>query len=116
MVIEGIFLGHKIYTTGLEVDQTKISLIKTLMTPTTMKGIRSFLRQARFYKRFIKDFSKIARPLHRLLEKNARFEFDEACQSAFEEIEAQLIIAPIMITPYWSKEFEIMCNASDRAT
>ena len=62
MVTEGIVLGHKIYAAGLEVDQTKVTVIKTLMPPTTVKGLRSFLEHASFYKRFIKDFSKISRP------------------------------------------------------
>ena len=76
MVTEGIVLGHKIYAAGLEVDKAKIAIIKTLMSPITVKGIRSFLGHARFYKRFIKDFSKISRPLCRLLEKDANFDFD----------------------------------------
>ena len=83
MVTEGIILGHKISVAGLEVDQAKIVFIKTLMSPTTMKGIRSFLGHAGFYRRFIKDFSKISRPLCRLLEKDANFDFDESCRSAF---------------------------------
>ena len=96
MVTEGTVLGHKIFATGLEVDQAKISLIETLIPPTTVKGIRSFLRHAGFYRRFIKDFSKIARLLCKLLEKDAKFEFDEACSSEFEKIKAKLVIAPIM--------------------
>ena len=92
MVIEGIVLGHKISAAGLEVDLAKISLIKTLIPPTTVKRIRSFLSHARFCRRFIHDFSKISRPLCRLLEKDAKFEFDGACISAFEEIKVKLVI------------------------
>ena len=115
MVTEGIVLGHKIYASGLEVDQAKVSVIKTLMPPTKVKGIRSFLGHAEFYRRFIKDFSKISRPLCRLLEKEAKFEFDEKCKRTFEEIKARLIRAHVMATPDWSKGFEIMCDASDYA-
>ena len=78
MVIEGIVLGHIIYTARLEVNQAKISVIRTLKPPTTVKGVISFLGHTGFYRRFIKDFSKIARPLCRLLGKDAKFEFDEA--------------------------------------
>ena len=92
-------LGHKISIAGLEVDKAKISVIKTLVPPTTVKEIICFHRYARFYRRFIKDFSKIARPLCSLLEKDEKFEFDEACRSAFEKIKARLIIAPIMVAP-----------------
>ena len=113
MVTEGIVLGHKISATGLEVDQSKVSIIKTLAPPTTVKGIRSFLGNAGFYRRFIKDFSKIARPLCRLLEKNTKFNFDDSCKAAFEEIKIRLVQAPIMAAPEWDQGFEIMCDASD---
>ena len=113
MVIEGIVLGHKISATGLEVDQSKVTIIKTLAPPTTVKGIRSFLGHAGFYRRFIKDFSKIARPLCRLLEKDTRFNFDDSCKAAFEEIKTKLVQAPIMAAPEWDQGFEIMCDASD---
>ena len=115
MVTEGIVLGHKISTVGLEVDQAKVSIIRTLLPPTTIKELRSFLGHAGFYRRFIRDFSKISRPLCRLLEKDAKFDFDESCRSAFEEIKSRLVIAPIMATPDWNKEFEIMCNVNDYA-
>ena len=85
------------------------------MPPTTVKGIRSFLGHAGFYRRFIRDFSKIARPLCRLLEKDNKFNFDESCQKAFEEIKFTLVEAPIMAKPDWNREFEIMCDASDFA-
>ena len=113
MVEKGIVLGHKISAVGLEVDQAKIYMIDTLTPPTTVKGVRSFLRHVGIYRRFIKDFSKIARPLSRLLEKDTKFDFDDACKFSFEEINARLVIAPIMATPNWNKFFEIMCDASD---
>ena len=115
MVTEGIVLGHRIFVVGLEMDQAKVSIIKTLLPPTTVKGIRSFLGHASFYRRFIRDFSKIVKPLCRLLEKDAKFNFDESCQSLFEEIKSRLVEAPIMAKPNWTKEFEIMCDASDYA-
>ena len=91
-------MGHKISIAGLEVDQAKVVVIKTLMPPTTIKGIRSFLGFAGFYRRFIKDFSKISRPLCRRLEKDANCDFDESCRSAFDEIKSRLVTAPIMLT------------------
>ena len=115
MVTEGIVLGHMISTTGLEVDQAKVSIIRNLMPPTTVKGIRSFLGHAGFYRRFIREFSKIARPLCRLLEKDTKFNFNESYQNSFEEIKSILVEAPIMAKPDWNREFEIMCDASDFA-
>ena len=115
MVTEGIVLGHKISVPGLKVDQAKVVVIKTLRPPTTVKGIRSFLGHAGFYRRFINDFSKISKPLCRLLEKDAKFDFDESCRSAFDEIKSRLVTAPIILTPDWNNDFEIMCDASDYA-
>ena len=115
MVTEGIVLRHRISTARLEVDQAKVSIIKTLLPPTIVKGIRSFLGHVGFYRRFIRHFSKIARPLCRLLEKDTKFNCDVACQSSFEEIKSRLVEAPIMAKPDWNSEFEIMCGASDYA-
>ena len=115
MVTEGIALGHKIYVVGLEVDQAKIVVIKTQMPLTTVKGMRSFLGHSGFYRRFIKYFSKISRPLCKLLEKDANFDFDESCISVFEEIKSKLVTTPIMLTQDWNNEFEIMWDASDYA-
>ena len=70
---------------------------------------------ARFYRRFIKDFSKISKPLCQLLEQNREFKFDEACLKAFEILKKALISAPIIIAPDWDKPFELMCDASDFA-
>ena len=111
---EGIVLGHRISAAELEVDQAKVSIIKTLLPPTTVKGIRSFFGHVVFIEDLL-DFSKIARPLCRLLEKDAKFNFDESCQYSFEEIKSRLVEAPIIAKPDWNKEFEIMCDASDYA-
>ncbi|XP_060211690.1 uncharacterized protein LOC132639242 [Lycium barbarum] len=84
MVNEGIVLGHKISEKGIEVDQAKIDVISKLSPPISVKGVRSFLGHAGFYRRFIKDFSKIANPMCKLLEKESKFNFDETCIKAFE--------------------------------
>ncbi|GJR49387.1 reverse transcriptase domain-containing protein [Tanacetum coccineum] len=115
MVKEGIVLGHKISRKGIEVDKAKVDVISKLPHPTTVKGIRSFLGHAGFYRRFIKDFSKISRPMTHLLEKNTPFIFSEDCILAFQILKKKLTEAPILIAPNWDQPFEIMCDASDYA-
>ena len=78
MVKEGIVLGHRISEKGIEVDRAKVEVIERLPPPISVKGVRSFLGHAGFYLRFIKDFSKIAHPLCKLLEKDCKFYFDES--------------------------------------
>jgi hypothetical protein len=113
MVREGIVLGHLVSERGIEVDRAKIKVIEQLPPPVNVKGIRSFLGHADFYRRFIKDFSFIARPLTHLLAKDVPFEFDDACLTSFEILKKALILAPIIQPPDWSLPFEIMCDASD---
>nr|GEU88814.1 reverse transcriptase domain-containing protein [Tanacetum cinerariifolium] len=115
MVKECIVLGHKISKKGIEVDKAKIKVISKLPHPTTVKGIRSFLGHAGFYRRFIKDFSKISRPMTHLLEKNAPFVFSNDCIQAFRTLKEKLTEAPILIAPNWDQPFELMCDASDFA-
>jgi hypothetical protein len=78
MVQEGIVLGHIVSKRGIEVDHAKVELIENLPPPTSVKQIRSFLGHASFYRRFMKDFSKISRPLCNLLAKDTTFHFDDA--------------------------------------
>nr|GFA25905.1 DNA-directed DNA polymerase [Tanacetum cinerariifolium] len=113
MVKEGIVLGHKISKNGIEVDKAKIDVISKLPHPTTVKGIRSFLGPAGFYRRFIQDFSKISRPMTHLLEKNTPFVFFEDCIQAFQTLKKKLMEAPILIVPNWDLPFELICDASD---
>nr|GFA39985.1 reverse transcriptase domain-containing protein [Tanacetum cinerariifolium] len=100
MVKEGIVLGHKISKEGIVVDKAKINVITKLPHLTTVKGIRSFLGHAGFYRRFIKDFSKIARPMTCLLEKDTSFIFSKECVEAFQTLKRKLTEAPILIAPY----------------
>ncbi|GJR39715.1 reverse transcriptase domain-containing protein [Tanacetum coccineum] len=115
MVKEGIVLGHKISKKGIEVDKAKVDVIAKLPHPTTVKGVQSFLGHAGFYRRFIKDFSKISRPMTHLLEKNTPFIFSDDCIQAFQTLKKKLTEAPILIAPDWDLPFELMCDASDFA-
>ncbi|GJR01922.1 reverse transcriptase domain-containing protein [Tanacetum coccineum] len=115
MVKEGIVLGHKISKSGIEVDRAKIDVITKLPHPTTVKGVRSFLGHAGFYRRFIQNFSKIARPMTHLLEKETPFYFSKECIEAFNTLKKNLTEAPILIAPDWNEPFELMCDASDFA-
>ncbi|GJW49075.1 reverse transcriptase domain-containing protein [Tanacetum coccineum] len=113
MVKEGIVLGHKVLGFGIKVDKAKIEAISKLPYPMNVKDIQSFLGHAGFYRRFIKDFSQIARQVTQLLVKDAPFNFSEECIQAFDTLKRELTHAPIMINPDWSLPFEIMCDASD---
>ncbi|KAM2308080.1 hypothetical protein ACFX1S_030350 [Malus domestica] len=115
MVKQGIVLGHIISEKGIEVDKSKVDLVRYLPSPTSVREVRSFLGHAGFYRRFIKDFSKIAQPLCRLLQKDVSFEFNEACEKAFKHLKELLTTAPIITPPDWSIPFELMCDASDYA-
>nr|GEU78972.1 reverse transcriptase domain-containing protein [Tanacetum cinerariifolium] len=115
MCREGIVLGHKISKSGLEVDHDKVDVIAKLPHPTMMKGVRSFRGHAGFYRHFIQDFSKIARPMTYLLEKEKPFVFSKDCIDFFETLKKKLTEAPILVVPDWNLPFELMCDASDFA-
>jgi hypothetical protein len=96
MVREGIILGHRVLDCGMEVDKAKVDVIKQLPPPTNVKGIRSFLGHASFYRRFIKDFSQIARPLTGLLAKDIPLNFDDECLNFFLILKKALVSAPVI--------------------
>ncbi|GJU37277.1 reverse transcriptase domain-containing protein [Tanacetum coccineum] len=106
---------HKISCAGIKVDMKKIKAISKLPHPTNVKSIQSFLGRAWFYRRFIKDFSKITRPMTQLLMKDAKFDFSVDYVEAFETLKKELTKALIMVKPDWSLPFELMCDASDYA-
>jgi hypothetical protein len=115
MVREGIVLEHNVSERGIEVYRAKIKVIEQLPPPMNVKGIRSFLGHAGFYRRFIKNFSQTARPPTSLLANDAPFIFNNECHEAFQILKKALILAPIIQPPDWKLPFEIMCDASDFA-
>lgn len=115
MVHQGIVLRHIISKQGIEVDKAKVELIVKLPSPTNIKGVRQFLGHVGFYRRFIKDFSKLTRPLCELLVKDVKFIWGDRCQRSFEELKIFLTTAPIVRAPNWQLPFKVMCDANDLA-
>ena len=115
MVQEGIVLGHWISKKGIEVDKAKIKTIEKLSLPSSVKGIRSFLGHANFYRRFLKDFSEISKSLSSLLMQWVPFNFDESFMKAFAALKEKLISTPIVVALDWELPFKLMCDASDYA-
>jgi hypothetical protein len=113
MVTNDIVLGHIVSSKGIEVDKSKIELIANLPTLKSVKDVRSFLGHAGFYRRFIKDFSVISKPLSNLLTKDNIFEWTKHYEEAFVKLRNLLTSAPVIQPPNWSLPFEIMCDASD---
>jgi hypothetical protein len=97
------------------VDEAKVETVEQLPPLTDVKSLRSFLGHAEFYRRFIKDFLKINKPLMHLLQKDVDFDFDEKCLAAFRTLKSALVSPPIIQPPNWSQPIEIMCDASDYA-
>ncbi|WVZ49025.1 hypothetical protein U9M48_000407 [Paspalum notatum var. saurae] len=106
------FLGHVISNGGIAVDQSKVSEVQNWKIPEDVKGIRSFLGLAGYYRRFIEGFSKIAKPMTALLQKNIKFQWTSACQKAFEELKKRLTTAPVLTFPDMHKPFSVYCDAS----
>ena len=98
-------MGHKISERGIQVDKAKVDAIGKMLCPKDIKGTRSFLGHAGIYRRFIKDFSKISRPLTNLLQKDVPFVFDDNCVEAFETLKKALTSATIVQPPDWNLPF-----------
>ncbi|XP_015940027.1 uncharacterized protein LOC107465563 [Arachis duranensis] len=111
----GIVLGHIVSKEGISVDPAKINVISSLPYPSSEREVRSFLGHAGFYRRFIKDFSKVSLPLSRLLQKDTEFELSKECMEAYDKLKVALTQAPIVRGPNWTQPFEIMCDASNYA-
>ncbi|XP_060085241.1 uncharacterized protein LOC132564610 [Ylistrum balloti] len=107
------FLGHLISGEGIETDPEKVSAFRDWPTPRCLKEVRSFLGMSSYYRRFIKSFSTIARPLHQLMESGHVFEWTDACESAFQELKSKMVTAPILAHPYRDTSFILDTDASD---
>jgi len=106
------FLGHVISEGGVSVDPGKVKDVLGWEAPRNVSEIRSFLGMAGYYRCFIEGFSKIARPMTKLLEKGSRFVWTAECQASFDELKKRLTSAPVLIMPDIQKSFTIYCDAS----
>jgi hypothetical protein len=109
---EVAFLRYVISTTGVSVDPSKVKDVLNGMPPTTASEIQSFLGLVGYYHRFIKDFSEIAKPMTKLLEKNKAFEWTAKCQTSFEELRKRLTSAPVLVLTDLTKKFNIYYDTS----
>nr|GFA44124.1 putative reverse transcriptase domain-containing protein [Tanacetum cinerariifolium] len=108
------FLGHVIDSSGIHVDPAKIEAIKSWVAPTTPTEVRQFLGLAGYYRRFIKEFSLIAKPLTKLTQKNKPFVWGNNEEEAFQTLKRKLCSAPILSLPEGSEDFVVYCDASLR--
>jgi hypothetical protein len=105
------FLGHVISKGGIFVDPSKVYDVLSWNAPTSVSDIRSFLRLAGYYRRFIKGFSKISKAMTELLEKDRKLEWTPTCEASFQELKKRLTTAPILVMPDMEKSFSIYCDA-----
>jgi len=107
------FLGHIVSEEGVETDPEKVRTIKEWPVPESSKEVRSFLGLASYYRRFVKGFADIAKPLHKLCEKNAKFIWNQMCQEAFDFLKEMLTSAPVLAYPQLGSQFILDTDASD---
>ena len=112
LVLTNLFSWVSVSSKGVHVDEAKIDAIKTWPQPTNLQQVRNFLGLARFYRRFFKDFSTIASPLHALSNKNAPFVWGPSQAAAFEELKNLLTHAPLLDLPNFDNTFEVHRDAS----
>jgi hypothetical protein len=99
---------------GVAVDPEKVEAVSNWQQPTNASEIRSLLGLARYYRRFIEGFSKIARPMIELLKKEKKFTWTESCERSFQELKRRLTTAPVLTLPYIQRDFVIYCDASQQ--
>ena len=109
---EVIFLGHVVSASGVSVDPKKVEAVMSWERPKLVYEIRSFLGLAWYYRRFIEDFSQLAAPITRLTQKKVKFDWDDRCEEAFQELKRRVTSAPILIVPERGQEYTVYCDAS----
>jgi len=107
------YLGHVVSDKGVSVDPTKVEKVQTWPVPKTVQEVRQFLGFCSYYRRFIQNFSQIAKPLHRMTEKNAKFKWTTETDRAFDELRKHLSTTPVLAYPDFSREFILDTDASD---
>jgi hypothetical protein len=106
------FLGHTISHDGISVDPSKVQEVMDWKPPKSVHQIRSFLGLAGYYRRFIPNFSRLAKPMTELLKEGVKFVWSEACEKAFHTLRQHLTSALVLAQPDNSKPFEVFCDAS----
>ena len=106
------FLGHVLSKDGIAVDPSKVQDVLDWKQPQNVHEVRSFLGLAGYYRRFIENFSKIAKPMTELLKNGVKFEWSPACEEAFQTLKDRLTTAPVLSQPDISKSFDVYCDAS----
>ena len=109
---EVAFLGHIVSAEGIKVDPAKVEAVMEWKQPTNATEVRSFLGLAGYYRRFIKDFSKIAKPMTELTKKDKKFVWTEKCEHSFQTLKTLLTSAPVLILLDIYKDFVVYCDAS----
>ena len=105
-------MGHIVSSDGISPNPDKITAVKDFPQPQNVKGVRSFLGLANYYRRFVPRFSFIARPLNNLTRKGVKFHWDTNCQEAFDKLKRALTSAPILAYPDFTLPFEVYTDAS----
>jgi hypothetical protein len=110
-----VLLGHIVCKHGLLVDPSKIVIIVDLPPPTLVRQLHTTLGHTGYYRKFIKGYAQITTPMEKLLNKDSNFQWIERCQQSFDTLKKKMVTAPILVFPYWSKEFNVHVDASSIA-
>jgi hypothetical protein len=113
LLTEGVVLGHHVSSEGIKFDPANIEVIVRIPPLKTQKEVRTFLRHARYYRRFIENFTNIVAPMFGLVIKDVDFVWTEQCQTSFETLKFKLSVAPVLRGPNWTLPFHISTDASN---